>query len=121
MKISISAYSKNMDPHRVFKGKLKKEDIKDWPSPSGFKGGVRCSPIILENKMVEHHQHVFLNDDGEFEPGVQINVAANLTLHGKYRLYQQFDKDELILMLASVLKKSDIREVFEKIETLVEA
>lgn len=119
MQLFISAYGKNLDPHRVFKGKLEKENVRDWPSPSTFNGKAHCSPIILDNEMVDKTQSVFLNEEGEFEPGVQINVAAELILHGKYRVYQQFSKDELILMLASVMKKSEVPEITEKLESLV--
>lgn len=118
MKISIYAYGKNLDPHNVFEGKLRSEDIKNWPSPSYFNNRLRCSPIILENEDVERAKQTFLNGDGQFEPGVQVNVAAELILHGKYRIYQQFDKDELILMLASILKKSDVPAVAAEISRL---
>ncbi len=119
MEISIYAYGKNLDPHRIFKGKLQKEDIKDWPAPSSFNGKAHCSPIVLDNKIVENTQYVFLNEKGEFEPGVQINVAAEMILHGKYRVYQKFDKDELVLMLASIINKSDMPEITAKLESLI--
>lgn len=119
MQLFISAYGKNLDPHRVFKGKLEKENVRDWPSPSTFNGKAHCSPIIIDNELVAKTQYHFLNEEGEFEPGVQINVAAELVLHGRYRVYQQFSRDELILMLASVIKRSDVPDITEKLERLV--
>jgi len=115
MKISIYAYGKNLDPHNVFEGKLRSEDIKNWPAPSNFTNRLRCSPIVLGNKDIGQIKYAFLNSDGEFEPGVQVNVAAELVLHGKYRIYQQLGQKELVLMLASILKKSDVPAVAAEI------
>ena len=119
MKFHMVAYGKRSYPHHVYEGALEWKNIKDYPSLSMLKREAQCSPIVLENELVKRNQDDFLNEDGQFEPGVQINFAAQMTLNGNYRIYQHLSREEIILMLASTLKKSDLPEVMEKLEALV--
>lgn len=119
MEIFITAYSKNMPSHNVFMGQLKKDFIKEIPTPSSFSSKIQCSAVKSDSIYAPMYEHFYTGRDGKFEPIFRMNAAAELRLNGNYRVQHVFRKSELILMLASVLNKADLPDAVRQLSDLV--
>lgn len=117
MKISAQAYSKFTSAHKIFSGTLERDDFRDTFRYSTFNGRATCWPYIHDGQSMP--QPIW-SGPSENDRYLSINVATKLVLNGSYRVNHSFSKGELILMLASVLKKSDVSEVANKIWNLAQ-
>ncbi len=120
MEIFITAYSKSMPDHNIFMGTLKADDIKDNPSPSFLDGKLRCSVAKSDSFYADACRRLCTAGDERFEPIFRMTLAAELRLNGNYRVHHIFRKSEIITMLASVLKKSELSDVVRLLNDLVE-
>lgn len=119
MELYIKAHSKEIKQHTIFAQNISNEFISDGYRPCYLDGKLRCISIKSDNISVAHYKDNYTDCNGEFDPIFIMNFAARLRLNGNYRLRHIFSRSEIITMLASVIKKSELADVVRQIEGLV--
>lgn len=116
MEIVIKAHSKELANHIVFIGNLGDECISESYQPNYLDGKLRCTTIKSDSIHSSHYDEIYRDRDGNFDPLFIMSVAVGLRLNGNYKVRHVIRRSEIITMLASVVKKSELADVVRQLE-----